>query len=143
MAQDLRMSMSTTPDLDEDPTHDALPEMFGVANMTAIRHLAEMSRQGRIVTADGRDIYVPNMRERLPFPIRFLHGSRNECFMPVSTWITWRLLQDLHEQDPERNPGPYDRHQIEGFGHIDCIFGRNAARDVYPLVSEHLKAHAR
>ena len=26
MAQDLRMSMSTTPDLDEDPTHDALPE---------------------------------------------------------------------------------------------------------------------
>ena len=33
----------------------------------------------------------------------------------------------------------YDRHVIPGYGHIDCIFGENAARDIYPLILEHLE----
>jgi cholesterol oxidase len=28
----------------------------------------------------------------------------------------------------------YERHVIPGYGHIDCRFGKNAAKDVYPLV---------
>ena len=34
--------------------------------------------------------------------------------------------------------GLYSRRTIPGYGHIDCIFGKDAARDVYPLVLEHL-----
>ena len=29
---------------------------------------------------------------------------------------------------------------IPGYGHIDCIYGKNAAKDVYPFVLEHLEA---
>jgi cholesterol oxidase len=26
---------------------------------------------------------------------------------------------------------------VPGYGHIDCIFGKNAATDVYPLMLRH------
>ena len=32
----------------------------------------------------------------------------------------------------------YERHVIPEYGHIDCIFGKNAARDVYPYILRHL-----
>lgn len=123
-----------------DPaTHAALGEMFGVANMRTLRHLAVMSRAGRIVDAEGEDVYLPHMADgRLGFPIRFLHGRRNACFHPSSTWISWRVLQDLHAKDPALHPGPYEWMPIEGFGHIDCIFGRDAATKVFPHISEFL-----
>lgn len=125
-----------------DPvTHSALHEMFGVANMSALRHLAEMSRQGRIVDADGDDVYVPNMNGRLPFPIRFIHGAQNQCFKAIGSWISWKILDELHAKDPAANPGPYDWVPIEGFGHIDCIFGHDAATAVYPKISQHLLRH--
>ena len=34
----------------------------------------------------------------------------------------------------------YSRVVIPDYGHIDCIFGKNAARDVYPHIVEHLDA---
>jgi cholesterol oxidase len=35
----------------------------------------------------------------------------------------------------------YERHVIPGYGHLDCIFGKNAAVDVYPLILRYLDAH--
>ena len=32
----------------------------------------------------------------------------------------------------------HDRKVIPRYGHIDCIFGKNAARDVFPYIAEHL-----
>ncbi len=39
-------------------THDSLHELFGVANITAFRHLARIVRAGRLVDATGRDVYM-------------------------------------------------------------------------------------
>jgi len=36
---------------------------------------------------------------------------------------------------------PYERYLIPGYGHIDCIFGKNAALDVYPTIASYLNAH--
>ena len=35
----------------------------------------------------------------------------------------------------------YERHVIPAYGHIDCIFGKNAAVDVYPVIARYLDAH--
>ena len=114
-------------------THNALHELFGVANVAAFEHLAEMVRAGRLVDAGGGDVYLPHL-ERLAIPITFIHGAENACFLPQSTERTLDALR-------ERNPGvPYRRHLVPGYGHIDCIFGAEAARDVYPLVVGHLDA---
>ncbi len=34
--------------------------------------------------------------------------------------------------------GSSKRYLIPGYGHIDCIFGKNAAKDVYPIIGNRL-----
>ncbi|HEV8377068.1 MAG TPA: alpha/beta fold hydrolase [Candidatus Polarisedimenticolia bacterium] len=114
-----------------DATHSALHEMFGIANIRAFEHLAEMCRKRHVVAADGSEIYLPHL-DRLAIPIAFIHGAENACFLPESTEITLETLR-------EANGDLYCRHVIPGYGHIDCIFGKDAARDVYPFILEHLE----
>jgi cholesterol oxidase len=117
-------------------THEALHEMFGVANVRSFEHLAAMVRAGKVVRFDGEDSYVPHL-ERMAIPITFIHGAENACFLPKSTELTFEALR-------ERNPGvPYQRHVIPNYGHIDCIFGKSASRDVYPLILRQLEATPR
>lgn len=115
-----------------EATHEALHEMFGVANIRAFEHLALMVRKGHLVNFGGEDSYLPHL-ERLALPIRFIHGANNECFLPESTEITFDLLRE------KNGKALYDRFVIPKYGHIDCIFGRDAVRDVYPLILEHLE----
>ncbi len=115
-----------------EATHNALIEMFGVGNMRAFEHLALIVRNEKILDFDGKDIYLPNLKN-LNLPITFIHGSKNKCFLPESTEKTYEELKKIHG---EKN---YRRQVIEGYGHIDCLFGKNANKDVYPFVIEHLK----
>lgn len=114
-------------------THDALHEMFGVANIDALEHLALMSRKGHIVTAQGADSYLPHL-ERLAIPITLISGGDNECFLPESTEKTYAILRE------NNGKALYRRFVIPNYGHIDCMFGKNAARDVFPHITDHLDA---
>ena len=113
---------------------DALPEMFGEANVAALAQLALIARRRRIVDADGRDAYLQELAG-LNLPICFIHGALNGTFLPKSTRKTVRLLRRRFGAEQ------YSRHLIPSYGHIDCIFGKDAARDVYPLIREHLDTH--
>jgi cholesterol oxidase len=113
-------------------THDALHEMFGIANVASFDHLALLVRRGQLVDAAGRDVYMPHF-DRLRIPITFLHGAENACFLPESTERSLAALRAAN------GPAFYRRRLIPGYGHIDCIFGRDASRDVYPHVLEHLE----
>ena len=115
------------------PTHDALHEMFGIANIDYLEHLALMVRAGGLRTADGRNAYLPHL-ERLAVPITFIHGAENGCFLPESTEKTLAILQQCNGSQL------YRRHVIPGYGHIDCMFGKRASHDVFPLILEHLEA---
>jgi cholesterol oxidase len=108
-------------------THETLYETFGVADMKAFEHLALLTNKGHLVDFAGRDVYLPHL-DRLALPITFIHGADNECFEPESTRITYDLLRQTNGADY------YDRHVIPGYGHIDCIFGKNASRDIFPIV---------
>jgi len=113
----------------------ALPEMFGEANIDAFKQLALIARRQTIVDAAGSDTYLPHL-ERLAIPITFIHGALNRCFLPESTERTVARLAARND------PGLYTRHVIEGYGHIDCIFGKNAASDVFPHIHTHLEKTA-
>ncbi len=118
-----------------EATHDALHEMFGVANIVAFEHLAAMARAGHLVSVSGADVYLPHL-QRLAIPIAFIHGAENKCFMPRATELAYEALV-------ERNGAAlYSRHVIPNYGHIDCIFGKNAVNDVYPFILEHLEKTA-
>ncbi len=116
-----------------DALHTDLKNLFGFAGIRAFRHLATMVRTGFVVNHKGSDIYLPHLG-RLKIPIAFIHGSDNICFYPESTAITCRLLGRRNGQDL------YSRVVVPAYGHIDCIFGRDAVRDVFPHVLDHLEA---
>ena len=71
--------------------------------------------------------------ERLAVPITFIHGAENATFLPESTEITYQLLCEKNGSEF------YQRYVIPKYGHIDCIFGKNAVRDVYPHILVHLE----
>ncbi|MXX87216.1 MAG: alpha/beta hydrolase [Acidobacteria bacterium] len=112
---------------------EALPEMFGEANVEALAQLALIARRTRIVDAGGRNAYLPGI-DGLNIPVAFIHGAENRCFLPRSTRKTVRLLKRRF------GPAQYVRHVIPRYSHIDCIFGKDAVRDVYPLIRAHLDA---
>lgn len=113
-------------------THDNLHELYGVANMRSLEHLALMTRTGHIVDADGNNNYLPYL-ERMSLPISFIVGAENECFVPASLNKSYQILSD------KNGAGLYHIHQIPDYGHIDCIHGKNAYKDVYPHILKHLE----
>ena len=117
--------------LNQETFESGLAEMFGKSNIKTVKHLARIARRTRIVDFEGADIYLSQIG-RLDLPVSFIHGEENACFQSQSTLTTYRRLTSLFD------PVQYSRHVIPGYGHIDCIFGENAARDVYPHIREHL-----
>lgn len=116
-----------------EATHTALHEMFGIANIASLEHLSLLVRTKHLVDAKGGEVYMGHL-DRLKLPICFIHGAENQCFLPVSTELTYNALREANGKDL------YTRHVIPGYGHIDCIYGANASRDVYPYMLEHLEA---
>ena len=112
-------------------THDHVDEAFGDANITALRHAMKMIRKQRAVSADGEHEYLDDV-DNLRLPIAFIHGEDNRLFLPEGSALTYELLCE--------NNGPelYTRHVIPGYAHMDCFIGKDAARDVYPLVTAEL-----
>lgn len=108
-----------------------LAEMFGEANIEAFQQLALFARKKHLVDADGNDVYLPHV-DRMALPILFIHGADNACFEPESTALTLERLAQVNGRQL------YERHVMPGYGHIDCIFGKNAACDIYPLIAAHL-----
>ncbi|HEX8483380.1 MAG TPA: alpha/beta fold hydrolase [Allosphingosinicella sp.] len=119
-------------------TLDAMPEMFGKSNISAFRQLSKIARKGHVVRADGADTYLTEANIRnFAIPTLFVHGALNRAFSPSSTKKTIAALAKVNGDHW------YERREIAETGHIDCIFGKNAARDVYPAVVAHLDKTAK
>ncbi|MGE0446348.1 MAG: alpha/beta hydrolase [Vicinamibacterales bacterium] len=118
-----------------EATHARLGEEFGVVSVRAFSHLSLLGRVGHLVDEAGAEAYLPRV-ERLALPILFLHGEKNECVLPEATAITLRRLTEAN------GASWYSRRLIPDYGHVDCIIGQHASRDVYPHILGHLEATA-
>ena len=104
--------------------------------MRAFEHIARIARAGHLVSAAGDEVYMGHF-DRLALPITFIHGAENETFLPKSTELTFDALRAANDADGSKQL--YHRYLIPNYGHIDCIFGKSAAKDVYPLILKHLE----
>jgi cholesterol oxidase len=119
----------------DDRIHDGLHELFGVVNIGSLDHLATMVRAGHVVDADGRDVYLTDENlARLALPTLLLSGAENQCYRPESMADTLEVLTRVN------GPSHYRREVVPDYGHIDGIFGRDAAVDVHPIILDHLDA---
>ncbi|CAH3174456.1 unnamed protein product [Porites lobata] len=131
-------------------THDTLHEFFGYITAECSAQLALTMREKKLVSASGKDIYLPDVDKddrmdsaayrkhinRLDMPICFIVGEKNSCYLPESTLTTFNLVKEAHPHQE------YSWIQIPGYGHLDCIYGRDAVHDVYPHILKALDAHA-
>lgn len=114
-----------------DTTHDHIAEAFGEANITTLRHMTKIIRARHAVSMDGEHDYLDDV-DNLRLPIAFIHGERNRLFLPAGSAETYEFLRE------HNGPELYTRHVIPDYAHMDCFIGKDAARDVYPLVMEEL-----
>jgi cholesterol oxidase len=114
-----------------DATHEHLHEAFGVANMTTFRQITRILRADHAVTHDGQEAYLP-ATDNLKVPISFLHGEKNRLFTPEGSKLTFDYLVE------KNGPDLYTRTVIPGYAHMDLFIGKDAARDVYPVITAEL-----
>jgi cholesterol oxidase len=110
-----------------EATHDAIIEMFSIANMRTYKQLTRMVRARHLLNAKGENVYLPHL-DRLNIPITFLHGEKNKLFKQKSLYTTYINLQKANGEKL------YKFFSIKDYGHNDCMYGKNAVVDVYPHV---------
>ena len=110
-----------------EATHAALPEVFGAANLTTFKQISLVLNKHHAISADGREAYLPEA-SRLRIPIAFVHGENNQLFLPKGSETTFRFLCEAN------GPQYYVRHVVPNYAHMDCFVGKDADRDVFPIV---------
>jgi cholesterol oxidase len=85
------------------------------------------------VDAKGNNSYLPHL-QKLALPMLFISGANNDCVLPKSTLKTYDLLRSVNGNDY------YHRQEITDYGHVDCVIGKNAYLDVFPLVLDFLES---
>lgn len=114
-----------------DATHRALIDMFGVGDLTALRHVALMMKNRGAVDRHGQNVYMPHA-DRMAIPLLLLQGAHNYIFLPKGSE---RLVQWLRDRN---GPGLYERKVLREYAHLDGFIGRDAHRDVFPDILDHL-----
>jgi len=115
-------------------THLALGSMFSRVPLSPFKQLSAIMRNGLAVNADGKSVYTDDdAAHRLALPISFLSGATNQIFYPESGQRTRVWLSE------HNGASLYRQRIIPGYGHMDLFIGRDAHRDVTPLILEELE----
>ncbi len=113
-----------------DPVARWLPREFGYAPFSFFEQMRRSVRAGHVVPVSDlyalpRDLLAGAPRTGARFTL--LAGTRNTCFVPAAQERTHAWL-DAHA------PGRHALRLLDGRGHQDPWFARDADRDVHPVV---------
>ncbi|MFI0901270.1 alpha/beta fold hydrolase [Streptomyces sp. NPDC020983] len=115
----------------DDATHTWLRDELGWVPLDFFRQMARCVRRGSLVPVTRNPLLPDDFATadpRTDARCVFLTGTANACFAPESQLRS-------HEHFTARRPREaHTLHLVEGYGHQDVFIGRNAARDVFPLV---------
>lgn len=116
-------------------THDSLANFLGGISMNCLEKLMHAGNTGNVYDNEGVSLMNESNLARLKgVPIMFIHGMNNAVFDPESTERSYDVLRDAFDDDLEN----YQRLTIPEYGHLDCWMGKNAYKDVYPFVLNHI-----
>ena len=113
---------------------DVVEDLLGGCNLSTYEQTAQYAFNGRLTDQRGDDAYVTDdhMHHYFTFPVMFLHGHENQVFAPRTFDKNIELMERLQM--------PYAAHMVPGFGHLDCVVGNTADRNVFPYIAGHLAA---
>lgn len=110
---------------------DHLGEVLGHSSLTTWTQTIQYAFLERLTDSDAKNAYVTreNVRDYFTFPVRFLHGTKNDVFDPLTSWRSCELIQRVH------GPAAAEVELLDGYSHFDPLIGKNAERDVFGRVS--------
>lgn len=119
-----------------DATHEWLRQEFAKVPITFFEQMIQCVRAGHLVSVDGlpelpQDFTAqpPKTRAR----VAFFAGGSNHCFLPQSQELAF-----AHFSQNDPNAG-HSLHVVENYGHLDVFMGKDADRDVFPLMYAELE----
>ena len=116
-------------------THDWLSDEFAEVPLTFFRQIARCVEAGRLLSVEGRPELPADLTAAPPqTDTRFvlLTGDRNVCFLPESQRRTFHWFE-------RHAPGRHAFHVLAGYGHLDMFMGKDAGREVFPLIIDELE----
>ncbi|MGH8867343.1 MAG: esterase [Actinomycetes bacterium] len=120
----------------DDATHEWVRGEFGDVPLSFFAQMRRSVRAGHLVPAGTRPgLPASYVAEAPKTDARFVFvaGADNRCFLPLSQQRTYAWFS-------EHRPGKDALHMLPGYGHLDVLVGKNAARDTYPLLLAELAA---
>ncbi|KAF9425287.1 hypothetical protein BGZ94_007673 [Podila epigama] len=127
--------------------HDNLDEILGSINLESLKGLVhDWSKKQTLTNTEGKDLVTRENLQRAfrNVPVLLIHGSKNQVFVPEATLKTVEELRETNLPGTAMTfdyKSKYRREVIPGYGHLDCILGDKAYKDVYPFILEHLESN--
>ncbi|MFF1379149.1 alpha/beta fold hydrolase [Streptomyces sp. NPDC058308] len=122
-------------------THERIADLLGPTGVHYYRHIRKMARAGRAVRSDPADprhaaLPVDYLAEAAAVrtPVLFLTGADNHVFGDANVVC--------HREFARHAPDRYELAVLPGYGYIDPVIGKDAHRDVFPLVCDFIRRRA-
>jgi hypothetical protein len=113
-----------------DETHEWLKAEFAHVPITFFDQMRKCVAAGRLVSVEQHDELPRDFAAQAPKTqarFVFFTGLENRCFLPESQVRTFQWFES-------HQPGRHAIHELPGYSHLDVFMGKNAARDVFPLM---------
>lgn len=109
----------------DNTTLQWIQQEFAEVPISFFRHIRMCIGRGELVSVDGQTEYLRDFRSSASFTL--LAGEQNQCFLPWSQQNTFAFLE-------AREPGKHRLHRIKAYSHLDLFWGKDAHKDVFPLI---------
>ncbi len=117
-----------------DATHEWIKQEFAQVPIAFFEQMAQCIEKGHLVAVDGYPELPADFAANEPSTsarFAFFAGLDNRCFLAESQQRTFDFFNSWRK-------GYHSLHMLPNYGHLDVFFGKNAAKDVFPLMSEEL-----
>lgn len=118
-----------------DATHAWLTREFAQVPLSFYRQMTRSVNAGHLIAMGGHKELpetVVSEPPRTQARVGFITGGDNRCFLPQSQ-------RRAHAALSEYRPDYHTLRIIPGYGHLDVFMGKNASRDVFPVILEELE----
>lgn len=118
-----------------EATHDWLMGEFAQVPVRFFDQILRSIRKGNLVSVDGRPELPEDFAAQAPKTdcrFAFFAGLNNLCFLAESQRRTFAFFEGWRKNY-------HSLRLVPNYGHLDMLIGKDAARDVFPLILEELE----
>jgi hypothetical protein len=118
-----------------DATHEWIKQEFAAVPVRFFEQMLQCIRKGHLISVEGRPELPADFVAQEPQTgarFAFFAGLNNRCFLAESQRRSFEFLNSWRKNY-------HSLRLLEGYGHLDPFIGKNAARDVFPLIAEELE----